>query len=284
MCHRFAPLTVNELNVALKNQWAMGHAQVPRRPEGETVPDAYPGTQVPLFVTDDTGKLMTQTLTWGFDRSQRDRDNRGITSAAHKDWSTDGRTSTRATGNNRASSDTTRGGEDGGASIDGITATGGRGADRNCGANRSRGVDRNRGATDGIVFNTRIETALDQARSGRGMWAEAIEHGRCLVPARAFWEWWTTADPHATYVDEEGRTRRRQVRYTLAGHTIFLMAGVQANGRFSIVTTTPNTDVSPIHNRMPLVLGPGESRIWLGSGWGSLADRSHIRLARAVDD
>lgn len=278
MCHRFAPLTVNELNVALKNQWAMGHARVPRRPEGETVPDAYPGTQVPLFVPDSTGKLTAQALTWGFARSERDKDNRGITSAAYKDWSADGRTSTGTTGNDGASSDATRRGEHGDASINGIAATDGRGASRNRKANRSRG------ATGGIVFNTRIETALDQARSGRGMWAEAIEHGRCLVPARAFWEWWTTADPHATYVDEEGRTRRRQVRYRLAGHTIFLMAGVQANGRFSIVTTVPNTDVSPVHNRMPLVLGPGESSIWLGSDWGSLADRSHLRLTSSMEE
>ena len=39
------------------------------------------------------------------------------------------------------------------------------------------------------VFNTRIESALEQRRLGRrGMWAKAIAEGRCLVPVRAFYE------------------------------------------------------------------------------------------------
>lgn len=39
------------------------------------------------------------------------------------------------------------------------------------------------------VFNTRIKSALEQLRRGRrGMWARAIVEGRCLVPARAFYE------------------------------------------------------------------------------------------------
>lgn len=36
----------------------------------------------------------------------------------------------------------------------------------------------------GPVFNARIESAL----SGSGMWHEAMEHGRCIVPVRAFYE------------------------------------------------------------------------------------------------
>lgn len=36
----------------------------------------------------------------------------------------------------------------------------------------------------GLVFNARIESAL----SGSGMWSEAIERERCIVPVRAFYE------------------------------------------------------------------------------------------------
>lgn len=36
----------------------------------------------------------------------------------------------------------------------------------------------------GLVFNARIESAL----SGSGLWSEAIESGRCIVPVRAFYE------------------------------------------------------------------------------------------------
>lgn len=34
----------------------------------------------------------------------------------------------------------------------------------------------------GLVFNARIESAL----SGSGLWSDAVEGGRCIVPVRAF--------------------------------------------------------------------------------------------------
>lgn len=53
------------------------------------------------------------------------------------------------------------------------------------------------------VFNTRIESALEQLRLGRrGMWAKAITEGRCLVPVRAFYE------GHMTERIESERTGR----------------------------------------------------------------------------
>ncbi len=43
------------------------------------------------------------------------------------------------------------------------------------------------------VFNTHIESALEQLRLGkRGIWAKAIAEGRCLVPVRAFYEGYMT--------------------------------------------------------------------------------------------
>lgn len=126
------------------------------------------------------------------------------------------------------------------------------------------------------VFNTRIESALDQLRlCRRGMWARAIARGRCLVPARAFYE------PHVTErvpSERTGRTVRCQYRFRLPGARAFLLGAVQADGRFSVVTTAANADVAPVHNRMPLALGPGESNIWLGPEFARLADRRHIAL------
>lgn len=126
------------------------------------------------------------------------------------------------------------------------------------------------------VYNTRIETALDQLRRGRrGMWSQAIAQGRCLVPVRAFYE------PHATETvasERTGRPVRRQYRFRLPGAGAFLLAGVQYEGQLSIVTTAPNADVAPVHDRMPLVLGPGESGVWLGPDFARLAERSGIQL------
>lgn len=127
------------------------------------------------------------------------------------------------------------------------------------------------------VFNTRIESALEQLRLGRrGMWAKAIAEGRCLVPVRAFYE------SHMTEMVESertGRSVRRQYMFRLPGARAFLLAAVRESDRFSIVTTRPNASVAPIHDRMPLVLGPGESSVWLGPDFAELANRSALVLA-----
>ena len=126
------------------------------------------------------------------------------------------------------------------------------------------------------VFNTRIETALEQLRVGRrGMWARAIRDGRCLVPVRAFYESHRTETVPS---ERTGRSVRRQWRFRLPGARAFLLAAVRLDGRFSIVTTEPNASVAPVHDRMPLVLGPGESSVWLGEGFATLSDRSNVHL------
>ena len=130
------------------------------------------------------------------------------------------------------------------------------------------GFDAPAGGRQRLVFNTRLETALAQARSGSGLWAQAIELGRCLVPVRGFYE-------HGTMRPEQ---RGRQWRFTCPGLQTFLLAGIWQGDRCSVITTSPNADVSPIHSRMPLVLAPGESSIWLGPDYASLSDRSRIRL------
>ncbi len=127
------------------------------------------------------------------------------------------------------------------------------------------------------VFNTRLETALSQLRMREGMWADAITLGRCLVPVRAFYESWTrTASP------AQDPNPKTQVRFTLEGFNVFLIAAVCQGGEVSLITTVPNKTVGRIHSRMPLVLGPGESSVWLSANFPKLADRSAIRLTTQV--
>lgn len=135
-------------------------------------------------------------------------------------------------------------------------------------ANLTWGFDNPHGPSSQLVFNTRIETALAQASSQSGLWHDAIRYGRCLVPVRGFYESWSKAPPR----------RGAQVRFTLPHHAVFLLAGVRNEDRFSVVTTAPNADVAPVHSRMPLVLAPGESSVWLGTDFARLADRSGVRL------
>ena len=79
--------------------------------------------------------------------------------------------------------------------------------------------------------------------------------------------------------EKAGRQVRRQYLFRLPGARAFLLAAVREGDWFSVVTTAPNANVAPIHDRMPLVLGPGESATWLGQDFVVLSDRSALRLA-----
>lgn len=136
-----------------------------------------------------------------------------------------------------------------------------------------------------LVYNTRIETA---SKPG-GLWERAIERGRCVVPTLGFFE------PHRTETVPSPRTGKPVKRPYAFGFrapedeaqpeafapTLTLLGGVSDNGRLSIVTTEPNDDVAPVHDRMPLVLAPHEVATWLSPDYARLADRSAVRLLRA---
>lgn len=206
MCHRFIPLSLEEVQEALASLRQYRRALFAARTSDDAdgaAQDAYPGSQVPVIVPDRDAGLQALVLSWGF------RDPRTVCAPA---------------------------------------------APPTAPAPKTAGK---------VIFNTRLDTAVRQLNTGRGMWAQAIDRGRCLVPARAFYE---------------RDSSRRAVRFAPTGSGAFLMAGVAQDGRFSIVTTEPNAQVAPIHSRMPLVLGPGESSAWLAGDFDRLADRSAIAL------
>lgn len=133
-----------------------------------------------------------------------------------------------------------------------------------------------------VVFNARIERAGDAG----GMWSEAFAARRCIVPV------WTFFEHHRSETaisPRTGRTVKRQYAFASPDGTPLLLAGIydrplvddgagseQAEPpRFSIVATAPTDGISPIHDRMPLVLDPAESRAWLeGAPAPLFADRS----------
>lgn len=122
-----------------------------------------------------------------------------------------------------------------------------------------------------VLFNTRIETALDQKS---GIWSEAIEHGRCIVPTFGFFE------PSATETvvsPRTGKPVKRQYEFASPGR-LTLLAGVRNEDAFSVVTTSPNRLVAPIHARMPIVLESDDVDRWLSDDFAALADRSNVAL------
>jgi len=88
----------------------------------------------------------------------------------------------------------------------------------------------------------------------------AFRHGRCLIPASGFYEWQTV----------EGRKQPFYIR-PRGGEGIFVFAGLLSvwagpEGELptcTIVTTTPNDLMAPLHDRMPVILAPQDQAAWL---------------------
>lgn len=107
------------------------------------------------------------------------------------------------------------------------------------------------------LINARAESLFDKP-----MWRSAIEHYRCLVPAKGFYEWKVLPD---------GKSKQPFYIHP-KDQDIFSFAGLwsaykDAEGyeikSFSIITTSPNKEMAEVHNRMPVILKPSEETHWL---------------------
>jgi putative SOS response-associated peptidase YedK len=107
------------------------------------------------------------------------------------------------------------------------------------------------------MINARAET-LGEKPAYRSL----LPRHRCLVPADGFYEW--------TVADDGKKT---PVYFQLAERTMFAFAGLWASRTdpetgevlvsCTIVTTTPNELVAPVHDRMPVILPAGLEAAWL---------------------
>ncbi len=119
------------------------------------------------------------------------------------------------------------------------------------------------------MFNTRIESVE------KPTWRESMEHRRCVIPVRAFFE---AHREETCSSPKTGRSVKRQYEFRVPGQDVILIGCTWRGGTFSVVTTEANADMAPIHHRMPLVVRQEELPLWLGPGYRKLADRSSIRL------
>ncbi len=111
------------------------------------------------------------------------------------------------------------------------------------------------------TFNARAETVAEKPT-----FRQAFKRNRCLVPARAFYEW----------VSENGR--KVPYVFALEDNEVFAFAGLYDRWKtpsgepldtYTIITTTPNDLVQRVHNRMPMILSPEAEAVWLD---GDVAD------------
>lgn len=106
-------------------------------------------------------------------------------------------------------------------------------------------------------INARAETVAEKL-----FFRSAFRRRRCLVPANGYYEWQKTA------------TRKQPWYIHPAGADLFALAGVWDRWEgpaavldsFAIITTYANEATRTIHDRMPVILDPGDYGNWLEKG------------------
>lgn len=105
-------------------------------------------------------------------------------------------------------------------------------------------------------FNARDDKLLES-----GLWQNSFRRKRCLIPADGFYEW-----------RRHGKARI-PMRIVLRNRAPFAFAGLwdewtnpqtkEPLRSCTIITTTPNSLMATIHDRMPVILPPSDYAPWL---------------------
>jgi putative SOS response-associated peptidase YedK len=109
------------------------------------------------------------------------------------------------------------------------------------------------------MINARSETAAEKPS-----FKYAFKQRRCLIPADGFYEWAKPAP---------GEKVKTPFYFQLSTRKPFMFAGLweewdkdkasEPLRTCTILTTTPNELVAPVHNRMPVILNPAGCWKWL---------------------
>ena len=114
-------------------------------------------------------------------------------------------------------------------------------------------------AKDPTIGNSLIN-ARGETVASKPSFRAAFKQRRCLVPADGFYEW-----------KRSGKTKQPHYIRRPDGAP-FAIAGLWERWRgdggepvesLTLITTAPNSVLEPIHNRMPVILDPGDHDLWL---------------------
>ena len=115
----------------------------------------------------------------------------------------------------------------------------------------------------------------------RPAFREAFQRRRCLVPLDNFYEWKKLGKDRQPYA------------VALADRRLMAMAGLWESWRspagerlrsFAIVTTAANQLLAPVHDRMPVILGPKNWPLWLGEAPTNPARLKALLVPCPADD
>ncbi len=125
------------------------------------------------------------------------------------------------------------------------------------------------------AINARAETLAD-----RPMFRTALRHRRCLILADGFYEW--TGSGKARQPMRILMTTGEPFAFAGLWETWTNPEGVLINS-CTIITTTPNDVMRPIHDRMPVILPREHEAAWLGHSIEDAADLSSLLIPYPPD-
>ncbi|KNY30268.1 protein of unknown function DUF159 [Pseudobacteroides cellulosolvens ATCC 35603 = DSM 2933] len=108
----------------------------------------------------------------------------------------------------------------------------------------------------GVIINARAETVAEKP-----MFRRSFASKRCLVPANGYYEWLTHENKTKTkYLI---KVKDKSIFYMAGLYDIFNDTGGKPYAAIAIITTEANSDVSFIHDRMPVILNDESIKVWL---------------------
>ncbi len=99
----------------------------------------------------------------------------------------------------------------------------------------------------GLLINARAESIREKPLFG-----DAVVNRRCIIPVSGFYEW---------------NSLKEKVVFRSLTHDPLFLAGIydlnRSRDHFVILTTAANASMVPVHDRMPLLIKPGDVRDWI---------------------
>ena len=113
-----------------------------------------------------------------------------------------------------------------------------------------------------VSIGSRLINARSESLSEKPAFRHSFRRKRCLVPADSFYEW-----------KKDTSGKKQPMRILFAQGDLFAFAGLWDQWTdpeesctlhtFTIITTSANDKVRPIHPRMPVILDRSEEDLWL---------------------
>lgn len=109
-------------------------------------------------------------------------------------------------------------------------------------------------------IGTRLINARAETLAEKPSFRSSLKSKRCLIPSSGFYEWKEIGGKKIPYLIKVKDTSL----FSFAGlYDIWLDEQKQEIKTFTIITTSANDYLAPIHNRMPVILNERNENIWL---------------------